>query len=129
MLVRVGAFAVRIMRVMATAPRRATRTPPVMIAAEKCGLTRAERRWCNGMSTMASEPPKSTMSITDQKTMNAMMVMIPMTANGKRSLLRSAGMNRDLLLRIGIKDMVLTCNGTRNDTHNNIKLPISLVIR
>jgi hypothetical protein len=36
-------------------------------------------------------------------------------------------MNRDLLLRIGIKDMVFSGTGTLTDTHNTIKLPISWV--
>jgi hypothetical protein len=68
------------------------------------------------MSSIAREPPRRTISITDQNTIKAMSVMMPMTANGKRSWLRSAGMDRDLLSRIGIKDMGYsffkkTCSG------------------
>ena len=46
------------------------------------------------MSTIAREPPRSTMSITDQKTMMVMRVIIPMMMKGKRSEFFSEGMNR-----------------------------------
>jgi hypothetical protein len=78
---------------MHAAPTKATSTPVVMIAAEKCGFTRAERRWWSGMSTMDNEAPRSTMSITDQKTMNAMTVIIAMIMIGKRSVFFSACMD------------------------------------
>ena len=78
---RVVAFAEKIMSVIQAAPRNPRRTTTVMIAAEKCGLTRAERRWWRGMSTIAREPPRSTMSITDQKTMMVTVVIMPMMMN------------------------------------------------
>jgi hypothetical protein len=44
MLVKVVAFAVSIMSVMYAAPAKTRKTPPVMIAAEKNGRTRADSR-------------------------------------------------------------------------------------
>jgi hypothetical protein len=89
MALRVGALEEKIWNVIRTIPAKMASTPPVIRHAEIIGRTREDNRWCSGMSTIASEAPRSTISIIDHRTMTATRVRMPIMATGYSSGFRS----------------------------------------
>jgi hypothetical protein len=89
MALRAGALEEKIWNVIRVAPAKMASTPPVISDADRIGRTRVDSRWCSGMSTIASEAPRSTISIIDHRTITATRVRMPIMATGYSSGFRS----------------------------------------
>jgi hypothetical protein len=86
---RVEALEEKIWKVIRVIPVKRANTPPVISNEETIGRTRVDSRWWSGMSTIASEAPRSTISIIDHKTITATSVRMPIIATGYSSVFRS----------------------------------------